>query len=270
MSKFDRAPKRKPRVGKREALIATGVAAVGAAWLASQDGKKPDAPVPEGPKTTQPHRPDSGMRRRSTETGISSDPLDNENPDISGEDLERAREHAAFKQRIADQLAELLPGYSVMWTTAVNDQAQYNEFLDILGPDGNRLGDVYPDETDGSLRFNPNEDMARVYSDAIGTSLAPFEATDANDIADAVHDMEQLAGYEAKWSDLQQAWSGEEKFVTGDDGSLHLNPEYVEEETSLKLQMAAAAHESSTVTTFAEQEERAQEDAEQSQSDTGE
>ncbi len=222
-----RRPQR--RVGRREGLVAAGIAAAGAAWLATREGSAPEKPQRnDSAQRDEPHHrpaasPDVG-------NNPAEDALENENSNLSEEDLARAREHAAFKQRIADALSVALPkGYNVQWTTATDGRPEYNEFLMVMGPNGSPVGDVYPDEVDGSLQFMVSDDLSRFYAQTLGSPLGPVESTDVADVATAAEEAQHFIQLRDEWFAHEQEWADKEKFVTAEDGTVTMNPEYVSE-----------------------------------------
>jgi hypothetical protein len=270
MSRFDRAPrKRSGKIGKRESALAIGVAAVGAAWLATRDG------VPELPHTTDTatthHEPDAGKStvERMPKTAA-DDALEHEDPGLEGEDLLRAREHAAFKKKTSDALLQALPeGSSVHWTIATDatdGKPEYNEFLKIVGKNGFDYGEVYPDEETGQLTFIPDEDLSQFYGDVVGSPLAPYDLSAPADITMAVEDVTRLSGYQTQWDQFENEWPTDTRFIESDDGTMTMNPDYETQRDALKEEMQGVL-DSTEVTTAREAENRAEEEADEQ--DTG-
>lgn len=201
-----------------------------------------------------------------------------EHDNLPPDEQERADEHADIKHAAADQLSKVLPeGFSINWTVAVipeggAEQPQYNDNLQITGPDGHFYGDVFPFE-DG-MHFIPDDNLSDFYRQMTGSQLGAFDFTDPADINNALGDVESLEDYRDEWKEFQNNWPDNDKFNTDEDGVMTLNPDYESQMQTLEQNMRNNLKGLDVTTTDvqqdrAEEEEAARQEALEEENDTG-
>ncbi len=207
-------------------------------WLHDRVSSEPPAP-------TAPDHPDND----SAASGGSEPPpwTDAEDTGLEGEDAERAAEHAEFKRKIADAIAEVLPNeYGLYWVTAESGQRLYDEFLTLTGPDGSPLGQIYPSEFDGVLSFTVDDDLSEFVEFITGSPMGRVDFSDPADTVTLLDEVAELESARQAFLDHQHSWPAEDR-----------DEEYRATEQSIKDDIRTAL-EQSTVTTVETQRERAE------------
>ncbi|MFH0819096.1 MAG: hypothetical protein V1898_03840 [Patescibacteria group bacterium] len=132
--------------------------------------------------------------------------IGDENPNLTGDDLERYSEHGETKQRAVEIFAQLVGNkYDIGYITGVNNEPQYHEEIVFWAKDGTgEVGSLYPD-ANGEYVFKPNDKVIQAYQ-SLGLPLDLTVFTDPSDVINILQDAEILGDLvampnEGDWQD---------------------------------------------------------------------
>lgn len=215
------------RLGAIGAGIIAVATAIGFGEKLSQPVREPDdmeqgdAGDPAGGSPPPPNKLDRSDRQHQSAS------IPRPAPELSPEDLDRSDEHSERKDEAMRALAEYLPdGYYVSTTTAIDDQPIYDEYLKILGPDGQDHGSVYPG-ADGNYFYHPKEGLLSNFLLTDNEQLAPKLMAGPEAIGTLLTQVQVLEGYEQAWAQLDEDWPSENRMILH-DGRYEMEPAYAE------------------------------------------
>lgn len=233
-------PKSEQKRNKIKSLGAIGAGLLaGAGIIKSLDRHEPDArPGPEdfsSQKVDERRRGHPGPEKAGAKTGVYG-----ESPYLSAEDYDRAEEHGAFKQKAIEKIITSLPeGFSLQYTTEVEGEPIYDEYITVVGPKGKEYGKIYADD-EGNLSYYPDENLNNFFSGVTHQLLEPKDLGDPEFINALITQSSVLEGYQEEWEQFQRDWPVEEREIVT-DGVYSLDPDYEAEENYLKQQIREAA-----------------------------
>lgn len=193
-------PRRKPGWADAAAAAAVGIGLAGGIHEAFDSDESEQPAIHEEPTDNARDLPPARPRpRESSGSVIQADgipslgSIDNR---LTGEHLRRAMENTVFRDQVYDKISDELfaidNGYAVTLRDSSGGVPVYDELIEITGPDGKRIGDLYPDEVSGELILQIDPKLIASLEQVTTIPWSNFVFYHPDDVVLAVQEVDNL------------------------------------------------------------------------------